>query len=485
VHFRSPEGVPYQPHGHHDHVNSDLGTWHIDVGGDLRLGRATYAYIDGTCQGWLPRGEIIVDVARGYEYEPIRERVQIAPGQRELELRLRRWVAMNEEGWYSGDSHVHFLSAQGSVLEQQGEDLNVVNLLQSQWGSLFTNTEDFTGGLVSNEDGRYVTWVSQENRQPFFGHMVLWGLKRPVMPWCTDGPNEAELGAWQETTMSDWADRCHEQDGTVVIPHFPQPNGEPAVLIATGRADAIEMIVQRRMQHAEYYRYLNGGYQVPLVGGTDKMYSEVPVGLYRTYAKLGDEPFSFEAWCRAVREGRTFLSGGAIVRFEVDGHEVGDTVRISGPGTVSVRASAESVLPVASLQVVLNGEVVAETAGPEAVRRLDLQGEIAVDGDSWLAARCGGPNYWDGPSHRGPWERRIFAHTSPVYVACGPEGWSRSDPENDRRMLALIEGGLERIRHGRRYPEDRITHHHREGDHDAFLERPFLEALERVRGRMG
>src|SRR6476646_7080319 len=37
VHFRSPEGVPYQPHGHHGHVNSNLGTWHMDVGGDVRL----------------------------------------------------------------------------------------------------------------------------------------------------------------------------------------------------------------------------------------------------------------------------------------------------------------------------------------------------------------------------------------------------------------------------------------------------------------
>jgi hypothetical protein len=485
VHFRSPSGVPYQPHGHHDHVNSDLGTWHIDVGGDLRLGRTTYAYIDGTCQGWLPRGDVIADVARGYEYEPIREVIQIAPGQRELELRLKRWTSMNDSGWYSGDSHVHFLSAQGSVLEQQGEDLNVVNLLQSQWGSLFTNTEDFTGGPLGTNDGRYLTWVSQENRQPFFGHMVLWGLRRPVMPWCTDGPNEAELGAWQETTMSDWADRCHEQGGTVVIPHFPQPNGEPAVLIATGRADAVEMIVQRPMQHAEYYRYLNAGYQVPLVGGTDKMSSDVPVGLYRTYARLGEEPFSFDAWTRAVREGRTFLSGGPIVSFSVDGHDIGETVRLSGPGTVSVEASAESVLPMASLQLVVNGEVVAETAESSAVRRLELRAEVPVDGDSWMAIRCGGPSYWDGPSHRGPWERRIFAHTSPIYVACGQEGWSRSDPLVDQRMLTLIEGGLERLRHGRRYPEDRITHHHGEHDHAAFLERPFLEAMERVRGRIG
>jgi hypothetical protein len=484
VHFRSPEGVPYQPHGHPDHVNSDLGTWHIDVGGDLRLGRVSYAYIDGTCQGWLPRGDVIVDVARGFEYEPLRELVRISPGQRELVLRLRRWTSMSAEGWYSGDSHVHFLSTQGSLLEQQGEDLNVVNLLQSQWGSLFTNTEDFTGVPASTPDGRYVTWVSQENRQPFFGHMVLWGLRQPVMPWCTDGPIEADLGAWQETTLSDWADRCHEQGGTVVIPHFPLPNGEPAVLIATDRADAIEMIVQWPTFHAEYYGYLNAGYRLPLVGGTDKMSADVPVGLYRTYARLGDEEFGYDAWARAVRAGRTFLSGGPMLRFQVDGVEAGDTVRLDGGGTVSLSATCESVVPVGRLEVVCNGEVVASTDDASGARRLELRADVRVEEDSWLAARCGGPGYWDGPSLRDPWGRRMFAHTSPVYVACGDEGWSRVDPGWTRRMLVQIEGGITRLRSGRRYPEDRITHHHEEADHQAFLERPFMEALERVRARL-
>jgi hypothetical protein len=195
------------------------------------------------------------------------------------------------------------------------------------------------------------------------------------------------------------------------------------------------------MQH-EYYRYLNGGYRVPR-RRTDKMSSDVPVGLDRTYARLGDEPFSFEAWTRAVRAGRTFLSGGPILR--LDGHEVGDTVWLSGAGTVSVEASTESVLPMASLQLVLNGEVVAETveAHPPA------------------------------GSSSGP-RSRFAASTS------GPA----RTPGQDRRMLTLISGGLDRIRRGRRYPEDRITHHHLESDHDAFLERPFLEAMERVRARM-
>jgi hypothetical protein len=45
VHFRSPQGIPYQPHGHHNHVTQNLDSWHYDVGGDIRLGQRSYAYI--------------------------------------------------------------------------------------------------------------------------------------------------------------------------------------------------------------------------------------------------------------------------------------------------------------------------------------------------------------------------------------------------------------------------------------------------------
>src|SRR5215472_12282127 len=95
---------------------------------------------------------------------------------------------MASEGWWSGDSHVHFLSTPGAQLEQRGEDLRVVNVLQTQWGALFTNTEDFSGRPSVAAGGGYITYVGQENRQHALGHMLLWGLKEPVMPWCSDGP---------------------------------------------------------------------------------------------------------------------------------------------------------------------------------------------------------------------------------------------------------------------------------------------------------
>ncbi len=479
VHFRSPDGVPFQPHGHHNQVNSNLGTWHVDVGGDVRLGDVTYAYIDGTCQGWLPRGDVLVDVARGFEYTPLHQVVHIEPGQRQLSLQISRWTDMAASGWFSGDSHVHFLSTEGAQLEQQCEDLRVVNLLQSQWGSLFTNTEDFTGRVRMTPDGDYATYVGQENRQHILGHLILWGLKEAVMPWCTDGPSEGELGGALESTLSDWADQAHAQDATVIIPHFPVPNGEQAVLAATGRADAVESL--RWNLHAEelYYRYLSAGFQLPLVGGTDKMSSAVPVGLYRTYAQL-DEEFSYPAWCAAVRAGRTFLSGGPIIQLTVDGHRIGDTIELTGPGTVHVEASAESIFPLASLEIVVQGRVVASTegqGGPQS--RLALSGPVSIPGHSWIAARCRGFE----EKHFDEWERPVFAHTSPIYVSTGG-GWEARDEEAARYLLTLVEGSLEYIRHtATHHPAGTVTHHHGQDDHARYLEAPFHEAVAALKER--
>ena len=465
VHFRSPGGIPYQPHGHHNHVAQNLGSWHYDIGGDLRLGQRTYAYIDGTCQGWLPRGDVVVDVARGFEYEPLRQTVRIERGQRELTLRIGRVADLASDGWWSGDSHVHFLSTAGAQLEQQGEDLRVVNLLQSQWGALFTNTEEFSGRPGVIDGGGYVTYVGQENRQHALGHMLLWGLKEPVMPWCSDGPDEAELGGALDATLSDWADRTHAQGGTVVSAHFPNPNGEPAVLVATGRADAVEMLTESNDAMSEYYRYLNCGYRLPLVGGTDKMSSGVPVGLYRTYARLGEE-FSYDAWCRAVRAGRTFLSGGPLLTFSVDGHEPGDTIELSGPGTVSIHAAVRSIFPLSSLELVRNGEVVARVDARGA-RQAELNEELPIPANSWIACRAFGVDY-----HLDDWGRRVFAHTSPVYLSCGGD-WTMTDAEGLRYIRTLVEGARDYVRHTAvRRSDQATTHHHGEPDHLTWLSAP-------------
>jgi hypothetical protein len=453
----------------------------------------TYAYIDGRCEGWLPRGEVIVDVARGFEYEPLRTVVTIQPGQRELTLRLRRWTHMNSRGWFSGDTHVHFLGTQGAHLEAQAEDLNVVNLLQTQWGHLFTNAEDFIGGPSISDGGSTIVYCSQENRQHVLGHLLLWGLKTPVMPWCTDGPATAELGGTLEETMSGWADACHGQGGTVVFPHFPNPLCELPVLVATGRLDAVEWLHHDPYKHLEYYKYLNAGYRLPLVGGTDKMSSDVPVGTYRTYARIPDGmAFTYDTWTAAVRAGRTFLTSGPMLSFNIDAASVGDTLRLPpGGGTVEVEAGAESIFPIHALEVVQNGRVVAATEERDGARRLTLKASLRIEGNAWLAARCGGPGYsvmlehhTISDIHRPALRRAVFAHSSPIYVACGDRE-PQLDSATADYMLTLIDGGLEYIRNStRQYADGTVTHHHDEADHLAYLERPYHQARNAILQRL-
>jgi hypothetical protein len=230
------------------------------------------------------------------------------------------------------------------------------------------------------------------------------------------------------------------------------------------------MLAQSGDALLEYYRYLNCGYRLPLVGGTDKMSSEVPVGLYRTYARL-DEEFSYQAWCRAVRAGRTFLSGGPLLTLKVDGREPGDTVGLSGPGTVSVHATVRGIFPLRSLEIVRNGEVVAAVQA-DGGRQAEISTELRVDGNSWVACRAFGVDY-----HLDEWGRRVFAHTSPVYIGCGGD-WAMADPEGLGYIRTLVEGAREYVRHTAVRRSDQLTtHHHGEADHLAWLERPFAEAL--------
>lgn len=484
VAFLSEDGIPFAPHGHHAPIYSNLENWNIDIGGDVKLGQVNYAYIDGKCQGWLPRGKVMVDIARGFEYEPVRKYVEIVPGQTELKLTMRRWVDPGKEGIYSGDTHVHFLSSQGALTEAAAEGLNIVNLLQSQWGHIFTNTEEFSGRRLETPDGKTIVHVSSENRQHILGHLSLLGLKEPVMPWASGGPGEAELGGGLDITLSHWADAARAQGATVVLPHIPTPNGEPAALIATGRVDAVEMLDFLDYEHMEYYRYLNAGYKLPLVGGTDKMSSRTPVGLYRTYTQLeSGQEFTYDAWLAALRAGRTYVSGGILLWFQVDGNDPGSTLHVRKGGTVEVAVTARSIFPFHSLQVVQQGRVVAETTSATGAREMRLHEHLRIEGDTWLAARSAGPKYTSLPHHdeRG---RSVMAHSSPIYVSTGA-AYELHDEQTLHYMLTLVDGSRQYIKQlSAQHDPHHTTFHHGEHDHHAYLDRPFLEAHEALHRRL-
>jgi hypothetical protein len=366
---------------------------------------------------------------------------------------------MKAQGYYSGDTHVHFVNPTCSVLEAGGEDLNVTNVLASQWGRLFTDVENFTGGLSPDSTDNHLVYVSQENRHHLLGHISLLGLKRPVYPLCSGGPDEDWLGGWEEVTMAEWMDACHEQGGLVVAPHFPNPHCELAADIALGKVDAAEIRYFDAMMDTynitEWYRYLNCGYRLPAVGGTDKMFNNMPVGGVRTYARVDrNEPFNYDAWCRAIKAGRTFTTSGPIISLSVEGREMGDAINLpSGGGTVEIEAEASCAQPFDKLQIVVNGRVVAEANTDGGKKRASLKIRHSIKESCWVAARCFGKGQvWH------VWPVAIYAHTSPVYLIVG--GQEIFSPNEATYLLTLIEGGIAYLRHISIHRSEEKMHEH-------------------------
>jgi hypothetical protein len=92
------------------------------------------------------------------------------------------------------------LSPQTAWLEGQCEGLNLVNLLASQWGKLFTNVGDITGAVSGCSDEETIVSVGTENRHHMLGHMSMLGTQgMPIYPMCTGGPGEAWFGDAFET----------------------------------------------------------------------------------------------------------------------------------------------------------------------------------------------------------------------------------------------------------------------------------------------
>ncbi|HTC85568.1 MAG TPA: CehA/McbA family metallohydrolase [Candidatus Acidoferrum sp.] len=415
VRFVAADGRYLPPVGHRDEINPGFFE---DTGGDLILGSSEYAYVPGRFDIDLPVGGVDVEVVGGFDRAPHRTRLEVDPGLRRLELPLDRTIDLHAGRWVTADTHVHFLAPSTALLQAAAEDVAIVNLLAAQWGDLYTNVNDLPWGSMADPSGRRIVSLGTENRQNVLGHLALLGARRPPRPFASAGPPEGRMFGALDVLLADWADRCRADGGLVVAAHFPLPYAEIAADIVAGKIDALEtQALSPGLDDPsviEWYRFLNLGYRLPIVAGTDKMSSEVPIGAVRAYGHLiADEPLTFERWADAVRAGRTFVTSGPILELLVDGHEPGAVIALESAGRLEVTVRARAAQPViAALELVVNGRVVAATAGMAGgSSELALHEHVDIPAGSWIAARSR-----SGQQIESAFTSSMAAHTSPVYV---------------------------------------------------------------------
>lgn len=429
-----PNGTYYAPLGR---LTEFATGRHEDVGGHLRLGREKFCYIDGTCEIKLPAGvPLRVRAWKGPEYESLGETGVLGVGKMAMRFELKRVANLREQGWYSGDTRVHTMTPHAALLEATAEDVAVVNLLArvQDWpgldGTLYPsipNIMAFSGQSPAIQNDAALVAVNTLNVHPVLGSVAMLHSHRIVHPLTFGGAD-----ATDDWSVCDWCDQCHRKNGlTVWANPFEPHGGEALVALILGKIDAIEYDGQPRKQPLLpwWYRLLNAGFRVPLVGGSGKDSNAIALGAMRTYAKLLDgEPLTYTNWINAVRTGRCFVTTGALVAFDVNGQPPGTVLELpEGDHTLAVDASPTA-------EVVVNGEVVALA-----------NGELRVTDSCWIAARTIGAD-------------SAFAHTSPVYVTVAGRPLPKR-AEALPHLRRLVEATREWVEMHGRFTEEKSKQH--------------------------
>jgi hypothetical protein len=456
VRFLDPSGAPHAPLGRLAEFAVGPGE---DLGGNVRVGPARFAYIDGACEVRLPAGKVIVEVHKGVEYVPLRREVVLGAGQISLRLAVERWADLRAEGWYAGDARAHELSPHAALLEGAAEDLAFVHLLARERPAehgrpaAVSNLLAFSGTKAALEGQGCAVAVNTLNGHPVLGTVALLNCHRPVFPLRFGDPEGSD-----DWSVADWCDQCHRKSGLVTWPDLPRltadcPQGEALAALLLGKVDAFEVCSFPEVEPpvlADWYRLLDCGCRLPLVGASGKDSNAVTLGRVRTCARLapGQEP-ALGPWIEAVRAGRTFITNGPLLTLTAGGEGPGALIAAGVGKSVPVRAEARSAVPFDQVEILSGGTVVAAKTASGNRQSAVVEMELPVTASTWLAARC-----W---SHeRLPDGQCIYAHTSPVHIEVA--GRPRPDAVTAGPLVEVLEHTRDWIARAARCP----TEHHRE-----------------------
>ena len=381
-----------------------------------------------------------------------KKEIEISAGTTyELTLSLDRWTNMPEQGWFSGENHIHADYGYGAwhndpttIREQcEGEDLHVANVVvaNSDGDGVF-DREYFLGRPDPLSLPRTIIYWNEEFRSTIWGHLTLGNLSQLVEPIFTGFKDTTN--PWDVPSNADIADRTRAQAGTVSYTHPASNPDSPydgaysakglPVDAALRRVDTLDVMGFGYGASLQFwYHLLNCGFRIPAAAGTDVFLNRItsyPPGWGRCYVKLTNS-LSYTNWMNGQKAGHSFVTTGPMLDWTVDGHEPGETLHLDAPHSAHIRARASSQFAMKNIELIVNGTVVSTVNAAKDARELILDLEIKLDRSGWLTVRCTGAN---APVFGGA---GLVAHGNPVYVEMPGHAF---DPRPDAEyFLAWID----------------------------------------------
>ncbi|MEX2043767.1 MAG: CehA/McbA family metallohydrolase [Opitutus sp.] len=393
-------------------------------------------YVNGSFDLPMPAGTFLLTLTKGYEYIVERELLSFGPGDHlTRDYRLRRWIDMPAQGWFSADDHIHLRrSPRENPLIRDwiaAEDIHVGVLLQmGDFRATYFSQYAF-GSRGRYGDGHHVLSSGQEEpRTDVIGHTISFGAEQFVR-------FRDDYYSYDRVF-----DRVHQLGGVSGYAHQAMSfHGYRGMTldVLTGKIDFLELaqfcVPEGPLALEHYYRLLDLGFKVTALAGSDfpwcgrgRRPGEERVGPQigdaRFYTYTG-RPFSFERWLAAVKAGHTFVTTGPMLELEVDGQKPGSSLDVK-PGTrlrIVVKAHGHAGdVPLQRLQLIGHGEVLAEAKpgdSGQSPAQLSIEHELTAAHGIWLAARADA-----GLSQ--------VAHTTPVYVTVDGDGFHNRSKLGDQ-----------------------------------------------------
>ncbi len=369
-------------------------------------------YVTQDYDAEVPAGTYEIAATHGPEFRADHQNIEILPDQTtRVSIRLRRYVDLPQQGWFSGDDHIHLARDNardpGVWAQVAAEDVHLGNLLQmgNISGTYFEQPAWGKAGQFQ-QDGYAVVSGQEDPRTGQLGHTIHHNLQKPI-----------HLSQDSYFLYSHAFDETHRQGGLTGYAHLNAPWFNVvrglALDVPLRAVDFVEILQAGKLLTDDWYDFLNLGFKLIPSAGSDFPYTDLP-GVVRTYVKTAADG-SADAWFASFRQGHAYVTNGPFLNFTVNGQQMGEELHVARGAPLDILASAQlnpDVDTLDRLELVVQGDVVAtETARGQ--DHVQLHTHLTTDHSLWIAVRAYGGRHEE-------WNMTV-AHSTPIYVVVGDQ----------------------------------------------------------------
>ncbi len=379
----------------------------------------------------LRPGRYTFEMERGPEYRVRSGQFTLGQGDADShEVRMSRFVNMKDEGWWSGDLHIHRPPADIPLL-MAAEDLYVAPVI-TWWNNsnAWKDTPVPEEPLQQTSDGRLYHVLAGEDERAG-GALLYFNLHEPLpiagaqreypspcdfLKMARQSPTVHvdiekpfwwDVPIWIASGMVDSIGLCNnhmQRDGMLANEAWGKPRDRLAFPDPHGNG--------RWSQHI-YYQLLECGIRVPPSAGSASGVLPNPVGYNRVYVHCG-ERLDDRVWWENLRAGRVVVTNGPLIRDpRVNGDLPGHVFRAAAGEKMTLRPTLSLSLrdKVEYLEIIKNGRVEQEVRLDEVARAAGRLPEVVFEESGWMLIRAvtGHPRTYR------------FASTGPYYVEIGEQ----------------------------------------------------------------